>query len=189
MTGTIGLKVPPLSLTEIEEKANKTRDVLGHSGPIKIVKLIEFVLPKVIPQFNFEPVEDAILEGELARTWPDKYFMQMTNSVYEGACAGDGSCNYTLAHELGHLVLHKNIEPSFALAKDKPKYDSFFNSEWQADNFADFFMMPTSDVRATCETIEDIQKRYCVSRGDAERRFKQVFGEPKKGKGQLTLAF
>ena len=196
MHKTIGQKVPGMSEIEIEAKANKFRNLIGWLWPIRSVKIIEFILPRIFDQFDYRVMEDQTLGNDLARTWPDKMQMHISDSVYDGACMGDGTCNHVLAHELGHLVLHRNIDPSFALAKENPKYDCMFNSEWQADTFADYFLMPTIDVRATCMSIEDIQNRYCVPRVAAERHYLRVFGGSKnldkekiKNKGQGQLAF
>lgn len=198
MHETIGQKVPGMSEIEIEAKADRFRNLIGWLGPIRSVKIIEFILPRIFDQFDWTAIEDETLGNDLARTWPDQMIMHISDFVYDGACMGDGTCNHILAHELGHLVLHRNVDPSFALAKETPKYDCIFNSEWQADTFADYFLMPTADVKATCMSVEDIQKRYCVSKVAAERRYQKLFGsnssknlgnEDFKNKGQDQLAF
>jgi len=183
-----------MSEIEIEAKANRFRTLIGWAGPIRAVKIIEFILPRIFPEFDWSAIEDDKLVNDLARTWPDKMLMYISDSVYDGACIDNGTCNYVLAHELGHLVLHRNVDPSFALAKSTPKYDCMFNSEWQADTFADYLLMPTDDVKATCVSIEEIEKRYLVSRERAEIRFKKIFGctdsiEKRIKKGQLELTF
>lgn len=198
MHKTIGQKVPAMSEFEIEAKANRFRTLLGSAGPIRAVEIIEFVLPLIHDKFYWEPIDDEMLGNDLARTWPDQMQMQIANSVYDGAYMGNGACNHILAHELGHLVLHRNVDPSFALAKDTPKYDCIFNSEWQADTFADYFLMPVSDVKETCVSIEDIQRRYCVPKEAAERHSEKVFSKKStldarvinnKGQGQLAFNF
>ena len=183
-----GQKVPGLSESDIESTALRFRNLIGVAGPIKSVKIIEFVLPKIFKEFNFEVMDDQKLGTDFARTWPDQLLMHISSSVYEGAWQNDGACNHILAHEIGHLLLHKNVDPSFALAKDKPKYDCMFNSEWQADTCADFLLMPTLDLKATCVSVEEVQKRYCVSKAAAERRFGKIFGK-KKGQSQLAFDF
>lgn len=198
MHETIGQKVPAMSESEIEAKANRFRNLIGCLGPIRSVRIIEFVLPRIFAEYDWAAIEDEKLGNDLARTWPDQMLIHLSNSVYDGAYAGNGTCNHILAHELGHLVLHRNVDPSFALAKDTPKYDCMFNSEWQADTFADYLLMPTVDVKATCFSVEDIQNRYCVSKIAAERQYQRVFGSNKsknlgregvKNKGQDQLAF
>lgn len=195
MTSTIGLKVPAKTEAEIERAAKQLRDLLGvgDSGRIKAVKVIEDGFTHIRGDY-FHVVDDHLMEGDLARTYPDRFYMEISNSIYEAAIANDGASNYTLAHEIGHQILHRNIDPSFAFAKTQPKYESYFNSEWQADCFADYFLMPTYDVKATCTTVDEIMERYCVSKKNATKRFRQIFGEPqkinqKKEKGQLALAF
>lgn len=195
-----GQKVPPLTESDIEIKAERFRSIIGLLGPLYIVNLIEFGLPKIFPDFDFAVIEDDSLFPDLARTYPDKLFMDISESIYDGARLQSPHCNYVLAHELGHLVLHRGVIQSFALATEMPKYNSFFSSEWQADTFADYLLMRTEDVMATCESVEDIQKRYLVPEEQAKRRHEKIFGNTQKTekelkpvtkneKGQNQLAF
>lgn len=175
MLQTIGQKVPAMSESDIESKANHFRTLIGASGPIRAVKIIESVLPRIFEEFHWDAIDDEMMANDFARTWPDRMLMHISDSVYDGAYAGDGACNHILAHEIGHLMLHRNVDPSFALAKHPPKYDCIFNSEWQADTFADHLLMPTADVRATCVSVAEIANRYYVSEAVAQRRFSAVF--------------
>lgn len=51
-----------------------------------------------------------------------------------------GRARFTLAHELGHLVLHEG--PALHRQTAMIKHKVFEDSEWQADYFAEF-LMPT----------------------------------------------
>lgn len=192
MTGIhFGQRAPAKSREDIERHAERARILWGFSNPkIKVINLIEKVIPRVLETFAWDPLtdDDPELGGALATTYPDKNYILMSDSIYEGAYDGDPECNYTLAHELGHLVLHKNVPASFNSTKVQMQYDSIFNAEWQADTFADYFLSPTNDILATCVTIEDIENRYNIPRTVAERRHLNVFGRKVlKQEDQLKL--
>ncbi|MBV5337480.1 MAG: ImmA/IrrE family metallo-endopeptidase, partial [Deltaproteobacteria bacterium] len=59
---------------------------------------------------------------------------------YEGACAGEGRDRFTMCHELGHLLMHRGVALSRIDPDNPPKI--YRNSEWQADTFASYLMMP-----------------------------------------------
>lgn len=174
----IGFRVSPLSEPEIESKVEKFRNLVGFRNPTtKIIHIIEHVLPSVLGDAFYWPiVPNGSLGPNLALTTPDKLTIEITEAIYNLAWEGDPLANHILAHELGHLFLHDNVDPFFAFASGKPHYKSIFNSEWQADRFADFLRMPKLDVRATCQSIEEIIHRYNVPEDAAQRRYVELFG-------------
>ena len=54
---------------------------------------------------------------------------------------------FTVAHEIGHLILHEG----FALARGAVRHKHYEDSEWQADTFAAELLMPTFLVNAEIE--------------------------------------
>lgn len=179
MIQSLGSSVPGLSEAEIEKKAYTFRDLifLSQAGPCPMIKIVEKTLPRLMPDFDFLVIDDSEMGNDHARMYPDQLKMHISRTIYDKAWENDGFSNFTLAHELGHLVLHRNIPPSFSRAKAAPKYDCYFNSEWQADKFATYLLMPTIDARATCQTAEDIQQRYHVTIEAARVRHRELFGE------------
>lgn len=71
--------------------------------------------------------------------------MYIREDVYENANNGQGRDRFTIAHELGHLILQHNhiLARTSSLMTHKPYEDS----EWQADNFAAEFLMPYGFVK------------------------------------------
>lgn len=73
-------------------------------------------------------------------TYPDQKVMLIANSVYEGAVDGVGKDRMTIAHEIGHLLLHQAV--SFAKQYENDPIKTYENSEWQADVFAGELLAP-----------------------------------------------
>ena len=73
-----------------------------------IVEFIETVLPEIDPKFSYLYVA----KNEMPDTYA--YFDNVANSivvredVYDRALNGSGRDRFTLAHELGHYVLHSS---------------------------------------------------------------------------------
>lgn len=154
----LGTKVSPRSKESIRQIAQRVRDELDLNRPrIAIVALLETL--QALGEIELEIIEDnEFSSNEEAIAYPDQNLIQIKNSIYESASDGCGHCIFTLAHELGHLLLHRNQKPSFARGQHKIYEDS----EWQADTFASEFLM---DVRYIGEedSSNDIAERFGVT--------------------------
>ncbi len=164
----LGMKVPPLSTATIEAAARKCRDYFQLDKPkVNICKLLEVL--QQMGLIEIEVVEDDELKGEEARTYPNTRRMVITNSVYEDAANGDGRARFTLAHEIGHLDMHKGITPSFSRG-DHPIYK---DSEWQADTFASEFLMDSRFITTT-DTADILVEKFGVSYTAACMKLKKI---------------
>lgn len=69
--------------------------------------------------------------------------------VYNSAMASPGRKRFTLAHEFGHYLLHRQIQPQFVCSQqDMEDWDADERAiETEADTFASFLLMPLSDYR------------------------------------------
>ncbi len=139
-----GIRVKAQSRADIAFKALSTRRAFGHDDYALYFPLMEFFehgLQELDPQFYYDIREDGSLEGGArALTYPDKHLILVEASVYDGACKGIGKDRMTIAHEVGHMVLH----PGVPLARNYNICDLklFENSEWQADVFAGELLAP-----------------------------------------------
>lgn len=93
---------------------------------------------------------------------------------YNSALSSKGRINFTLAHELGHYLLHRQFsgEPIYCAKSDMWAWDSDYGlMEAQANEFASFLLMPLDDFRAQISGLdlpnigafEFLRKRYEVS--------------------------
>jgi Zn-dependent peptidase ImmA (M78 family) len=139
-----------LNTRQMAEFAAKYRDEFDvlHVELIDIVNIIEFKLPEIFPGFRLVIKPDKELE-DFAVSEPQNLVMKIKESVYDGACEGDAFCRFTLAHELGHYLLHASKNRT--LHKTSKSYSagvrnmtSAESAEIQADMFAAHFLIVPS---------------------------------------------
>ena len=136
------------SRIEMRRSANEFRNrmQLDHLRCIPIIPVFES-LPKIFKGWNYEYVEDEELPNCHARTIIDEKTVLVRNSVYEGACQGRGRDRMTIAHELGHVVVHG--QNPLALNRDFNQdwpIRTCEDPEWQAKCWAGEFMTPKQYV-------------------------------------------
>jgi hypothetical protein len=145
-------KVPPRSAKVIEAIVLAWRDRLGvpNDWAPCMIRLLEIELPKIpkLGQFALIARSDQEMGEAEAYTQFNPPHIVVRNSVYQLARKGNGRDRMTLAHELGHLVMHpgasKLRSESSRLASDLKPYES---AEWQANKFASLFLMPSHIAR------------------------------------------
>ncbi|WP_421185616.1 ImmA/IrrE family metallo-endopeptidase [Aeromonas enteropelogenes] len=165
----LGHKVKPRSSAAISELAQVHRDLFHLSNPkANMAALYEVLQDAEI--ISFEVVEDHELGQEEALAFPDKRHIQLKQSVYDAACSGVGHSIFTLAHELGHIIMHRGEKNSFARGEHKIYEDS----EWQADTFASMFLMDERHIDVKHDTPEDLAKRFGVSPEAAAMRLRKL---------------
>ncbi len=168
-----GFKVPPLSRLAISSIANHTREWLHPSSnsKIDIIKILEFILPKHLPNFTLEICDIDVMQHNHGRTYPGMLLIQLREDVYINACNGNGRDRFTCVHELGHLILH----PDIALTRTTltTPHKIYEDSEWQANTFASEFLMPEKEI-IHCKTINEVMEKFNVSETAARVRFNQL---------------
>lgn len=167
-----GMKVPPYSRRNLRAIAENVHKALHYDGvsPFPVVKVVELVLPKLIPDFEFQVVSRVMLDEEHGRTYPDKHLMYIREDVYEGACRGRGRDRFTIAHELSHQLIHEGIDVS--LARSDSRHKTYEDSEWQANALAGELLMPFDSIRNL--TVNQIANTYQVSLAAARTQLKMA---------------
>lgn len=160
--------VAPLSRKAIEDYALAVRRAFGipDDTAVDMLRLIEFVLPQVWADFRYEVVDDRELGDAEATTSMTERIIRISTSCYNAARRKHPRYPFTLAHELGHLLLHTGKPTSLARGE---KVKPYVDPEWQANTFASAFLMPENGVR-TCTCISEVMRRFGVSRPAAEIR-------------------
>jgi hypothetical protein len=162
---------------EIEQSADAFRDKLGlpFDKVFNIVELLEFSVPKIIAGFilKTEPT-DVLLKIEAYAAYDPPQIV-----VREDVCArarqDHPRSRFTLAHELGHLVLHSgDVFPRIDMEGQRsisiPAKES---TEWQAHRFGASFLMPRKLVEQFQNAAE--LARFCkVSASAAKIRLIDV---------------
>ncbi len=156
-----GMKVPPCSRQNLRNLAAKMHELLHYDGksPFPVVDVVELVLPKIIPGFDFQIIPEEEMGEDHGRTYPDRHLMLIRQDVYDRACMGYGRDRFTIGHELSHQLLHEGV--NVTLARSNSPHKTFEDSEWQADALAGELLMPHVRIRSL--SIEQIVEIYQVS--------------------------
>lgn len=160
-----GYIVPARSRKGIRSVASSVRKQcdVDELSPFPIMNFLEMTLPRYFKDFTLRIATPKTLEGANALTTPSRNTIILNEDIYDAACNDEGHGRLTVAHEIGHLLLHRNIKCEELVNEKTEKYK---NSEWQASAFAGELLMPAECI-STMEP-EEISQRYLVSRKAAE---------------------
>lgn len=162
----LGHRVSPLSNEKIKAYAHRLRDALQISkhSYLRLDVLLEGLVAS--ESIDLEVVEDHELPKRYAVTYPDKNKIIIQLSIYEALCAGDNHARFTIAHELGHLIMHRN-QMAYARSKVAGSHKIYEDSEWQADVFASHFLIDSRLVTRSMGS-DDISRTSGVSLSASE---------------------
>lgn len=171
------LTVPPLSRKSIRNFAGYLRTQLGLERLYVDIGFLLEVLTCPLgsmtkPLVELEIVDDRFLPGKYAAYYPQSNLFKIRESVYIGACNGNGRDRFTIAHELGHFFLHSNVTLTLAREDAIPKHiPSYCDPEWQANTFASEFLMPHDMIQGM--TPEEVSRACGTSREAARIALKK----------------
>lgn len=154
-----GLSVPPLSLKQIRKRCELIRRIFNIplNAPVDIVKVFEYILTQIGVEFEIVPKHE--MGAKHGETIPSENRIRIREDVYERACYGYGRDRLTMAHELGHLLLHRVETITFAREDgDIPPYK---DPEWQANAFAGELLAPYEYIKDM--SIIDIASHYGIT--------------------------
>ena len=177
-----------MRIIDIREYAMRIRGILGYKDTdfIHVPKLFDRLAILLADQeldFDYKILPD---DDEIFADKEEAYTDLLTGTIYIKESVMDEACRrsfkrgtFTLVHELGHFLLHYlQNEAKLTRVTDDTVVPIFCNPEWQADTFASEFLMPYEACLSL--TIEEIRKRYHVSRQAAEVRFNKINGNERK---------
>lgn len=158
-------KVKPLSRANIRKIAKKIRAIcgIGDRQAFPVIEFLEFILEKF--GYIYEICPKSELQSEYAKTIPSEKVVKIREDVYERAIKGNPRDIFTIAHEIGHALLHDNLQ-EIALARSDENVKTYEKPEWQANTFAGE-LIATSDSLEGLE-IEEIADLYRCSLQVAE---------------------
>ncbi|MCH4247574.1 MAG: ImmA/IrrE family metallo-endopeptidase [Acinetobacter populi] len=168
-----GVKVAPLSKQSIKQKALLVREKLFKLEPNQSIDLsreLEHKLHLLGVLFDVLEVEE--MPDVEALTNPDAMTIILRADTYDALCniadPKHRRARFTVAHEIGHLILHEG----FALARGAIMHKHYEDSEWQADTFAAELLMPTASCIGL--SIEEIQEQFQVGYKAAKNKFNSL---------------
>lgn len=160
-----GHKVNPLSIKKIRNVAHQLKDMFQIvEGYFPIVLFVELLHQSEF--IELEIAEESSMPNDYGLTFPRKNKIVIRQDVYDSAVDGDGFGRFTIAHELGHLMLHKQ-EVVYARNQHGGKHKTYEDSEWQADKFAQELLVDTRKVLKSY-WVSNIKDEFGVSGKAAE---------------------
>jgi hypothetical protein len=171
-----GFRVPPQSKNKIKMIANNARAALNiPPGPLDAERLLERLHTFGIVVDVFDKAS-APVPKEVEACWvPTSNTLFIRDTVHEDICAGEPRGRFTVAHELGHIILAHQVTANRESASVDMRI--FENSEWQANTFASEFLMPEAEIRQhNLRSALAVEMHFRVSYQAAEIRVKNVWG-------------
>ncbi len=168
-----GFRVTPKSRDAIEFEALVVRKAFSRGTNLyfPLMPMFELELCKLIPGFFWDIRDDGSLEDTArALTCPESKTILIENSVYEGAVKGVGKDRMTIAHEIGHLLLHQSTP--YAKKYDPNPIKVYENSEWQADVFAGELLAPIRLIHG--KGVMEIAEDFGVSPSAAKAQLRAL---------------
>lgn len=137
-----------------------------------IIVFLENILPILIPEFQLEIVPVEEMGNKHGETYPSKNLIRIREDVYLRAIDGLGRDRLTIAHEIGHLLMHE--DDSIALCRLAPneRLKAFEDPEWQANAFGGELLASTYLIRGM--SAEEVSKKCGVSIDAAKVQLRAV---------------
>ena len=159
----------PMSRRAIRDYAMGVRKILGMENQefFPIVEVIEY-LDHIGAGLEFHVEPDSDMGDLYGFTSTKNGIIRIRESVYNGAVEGNPRDRFTLAHELGHYLLHTPDRVSFT----RGSHPIYQDPEWQANVFAAELLSPVCMLKGM--TIEQIVDSFKVSYECAEIQNKYV---------------
>jgi Zn-dependent peptidase ImmA (M78 family) len=150
----------PISRKSIRQLAYLIREKfdLKEEKYFPVVEFLEFGLPQIDDSFTLEIESINNMRGRYGVTYPEKNLIVIREDVYDNAIAGVPRDRFTIAHEIGHYIMHS--PDNIALARDNKKDNlpAYLDPEWQANTFAGELLAPPHIIRNL--SLEEISE-YC----------------------------
>lgn len=126
-----------------------------------IVRFLENILPLLIPDFQLEIVPRNEMGNKHGETYPSKNLIRIREDVYLNAINGSGRDRLTIAHEIGHLLLHDDDNIALCRLEPNEKLKAYEDPEWQANAFGGELLAPSYLIKGL--TNAKVQEKCGVS--------------------------
>ncbi|MGP0058652.1 MAG: ImmA/IrrE family metallo-endopeptidase [Beijerinckiaceae bacterium] len=175
-------KVKGRSDLEIRQLAKRTREFCGVAKDRRVDMIACLEREKIwtvkgIKRLHFEVRPDTEMGTADGMTSHSEGIVTIAvkQSVRDAAYMGDGRARNTLAHELGHLVMHDGAEmPRLATGNITPKWlKPFESAEHHVKVFAPAFLINDA-IAETLSGAEEISIEFGISYESAKIYFKEL---------------
>ena len=174
----MSFKAKPRSIKDIREKAELIRTVTVMAMDTKteqfpILHFAEIIIPQIAEDFTFVIGSKEEMGNNLGLTDIKEKTITIREDVYENAYNGNGRDLFTIAHEVGHVLLHSEQNIQQLARTNKETIKPYENPEWQADTFAAELLMPASMITED-DTVFTVARRFGVSYSAARIRLNKL---------------
>jgi MoaA/NifB/PqqE/SkfB family radical SAM enzyme len=155
---------------------------LGNREKFPILHLVELETGTVLPDFELHVEPTGEMPGVAAYVAEFPLRMVISEETYEAAFNNQGRARFTVAHELGHLMLHRpylQTADSRAMRTSK-QLSTFSRCEQQANEFAAELLLPEQVVQTAGLDPDTLSERCDVSKTAAEVRLRTLRLWPKR---------
>ncbi len=170
-------RVPPLSTVRIRKVADNLRTAFKIERPyFPVADVVELVFPHIISDYVFELCTKSEMDqhygrGVHAMAIPTESRIVLRDDIYDGLLEENPRDRFTVAHEIGHFILHHGV--GFARGETANAVKPYENSEWQADTFAAELLMPIAHA-LQCASVQEIMTTFGVSNLAAKIRWETL---------------
>lgn len=156
-------KSSPLSRQQIRNFTNllRTRLKIDPAKPVDILWVLESLMPIITRDDDFHTEILDEMGDVHALTAVNRHTIYIREDIYERAVQGYGRDRFTIAHEMGHYLMHDGMTIGLARKGRNESVPRYCDPEWQADCFAGEFLMPAEQIRHM--SVEEIASTYGVS--------------------------
>lgn len=157
-------KAEPLSNVDIISLTQHIRKILGCGSdtPLNIVAILEFAMPKMYKQFDISIRNQKEMKVDIhAYTDPNTNQIVIREDIYDRARHGEGRDRFTIAHEIGHYILHNSSLLTLTRVYQNEDIKPYEDVEWQADAFAGELLCPSFAIKNL--SIKETAQKYGVS--------------------------
>lgn len=167
---------------DIRQLAKKSREFFGVARERRVDVLVCLASESTLTvkgkkrlKFQIRPDAEMGTADGVTSHGKDFVTIAVKQSVRDAAFMGDGRARNTLAHELGHAVMHDGVEmPRRALGNVTPKWlQPFESAEHQVRVFAPAFLINDS-IAETLSSAEDISIEFGISCESARIYFEEL---------------
>jgi Zn-dependent peptidase ImmA (M78 family) len=150
----------PMSRNSIRNLVALIREQVGLADEryFPVVEFLELGLPQLDESFIYEVVSKEDMGDQYGVTYPEKKMIVLREDVYDRAVAGVARDRFTIAHEIGHYIMHRPGRIEFARENRKGPIVPYKNPEWQANTFAGELLAPPNIIKKL--SPQEIAK-YC----------------------------
>ncbi len=165
----------PKSRNSLRDLAFRLRARFGmqHEWEFPIVEFFELVFC-VVWDYDLRVIHPLCMPENHADTDPCNRIIRIREDVYTGAISGHGRDRFTIAHEIGHVLLEHDA-PTLARIDPSVSVPAYKDPEWQANAFAGELLMPYHLARSC--SVDEIASRCKVTTDAARTQWKAFHKE------------